>query len=274
MAAVVAIAAADAGREQALRALEEGNVVFFPGLAFKLEKEEMPCLSPALAGSRKNVSLNPGEATGSVLNAMMSRFAAFSQSLLQQVFPRYAPHLIPARTSFRPVEIEHRQVSWRKDDTRLHVDSFPSTPVHGRRILRVFSNVNPEGQGRLWRLGAPFESLAPRFLPGVPRPLWGSSALLYWCGITKSRRSAYDHFMLQLHDRMKADAAYQQQPGHESFEFPAGSTWIAFTDQVAHAAMRGQHAFEQTYYLPLEAMADASTSPLRVLERFTGRRLV
>ena len=35
--------------------------------------------------------------------------------------------------------------TWRKDDTRLHVDSFPATPSGGRRILRVFSNVNPDG---------------------------------------------------------------------------------------------------------------------------------
>src|SRR2546429_2712052 len=38
--------------------------------------------------------------------------------------------------------------------------------------------------------------------------------------------------------------------------FPVGSTWMAFTDQVSHAAMAGQHLLEQTFYLPLTSMAE------------------
>jgi hypothetical protein len=37
--------------------------------------------------------------------------------------------------------------------------------------------------------------------------------------------------------------------------------------------MAGQFCFEQTFYLPVAAMQDASRSPLRVLERLTGRSL-
>ena len=37
-------------------------------------------------------------------------------------------------------------VSWRKDDSRLHVDAFPSRPNRGERILRVFCNVNPDAR--------------------------------------------------------------------------------------------------------------------------------
>ncbi len=40
-----------------------------------------------------------------------------------------------------------------------------------------------------------------------------------------------------------------------------------------HAALSGQHAFEQTYLLPVGAMLDEAGSPLRVLERLTGRTL-
>jgi len=55
-------------------------------------------------------------------------------------------------------------------------------------------------------------------------------------------------------------------------DFPAGSTWIAFTDQVSHAATAGQYQLEQTFLLPVDAMADPERSPLRVLERIMGRR--
>ena len=53
----------------------------------------------------------------------------------------------------------------------------------------------------------------------------------------------------------------------------AGTTWVAFTDQVSHAAMAGQYQLEQTFLLPVDAMMDENRSPLRVLERQFGRRL-
>jgi hypothetical protein len=79
--------------------------------------------------------------------------------------------------------------------------------------------------------------------------------------------------MLQLHDRMKADPEYQAGAEQIAYDFPPGSTWIVFTDQVSHAAMAGQHLLEQTFYLPVTAMLDQTKSPLRILERLTGRAL-
>jgi hypothetical protein len=37
--------------------------------------------------------------------------------------------------------------------------------------------------------------------------------------------------------------------------------------------MSGQYMFEQTLHLPVEALYDPSTSPLRVMERLAGRAL-
>jgi hypothetical protein len=56
-------------------------------------------------------------------------------------------------------------------------------------------------------------------------------------------------------------------------EFPSGSTWLTFTDEVGHAAMAGQYQLEQTFLLPVAAMIDQQRAPLRVLERLKGRRL-
>jgi hypothetical protein len=80
--------------------------------------------------------------------------------------------------------------------------------------------------------------------------------------------------MLQLHDLMKADNAYQQDAPQTKFDFPAGSTWMAFTDQVSHAAMAGQYQLEQTFLLPVAAMRAPEQSPLRVLERLLARALL
>jgi len=79
--------------------------------------------------------------------------------------------------------------------------------------------------------------------------------------------------MLQIHDRMKADLSYQAEVEQLAFDFPLGNTWIVFSGQVSHAAMAGQHLFEQTFYLPVTAMSDETKSPLRVLERLAGQSL-
>ena len=79
--------------------------------------------------------------------------------------------------------------------------------------------------------------------------------------------------MLRLHDGAKLDDAWQAAAPSTSVDLPAGSTWIVYTDGVLHAAMRGQHAFEQTYLMPVEAMAHPERSPLRTLERLAGRPL-
>lgn len=273
-----------ADQQHALDALEHGSVLFFPQLRFSMEELEGRLLSPTIAAKSKNVSLDCSSGTlrGSsadeaelrLLRTMMQRFAASSGALLSHLLPRYKAGLVQGRTSFRPVEIAKRSTSWRKDDTRLHVDSFPSSPVRDKRILRVFSNVNPHGQSRTWRLGESFESVARRYLPSARRPVWGVRQLLRLLGITKGQRSAYDHFMLHMHDRMKADLDYQSKVDQIVFEFHAGSTWIAFTDQVSHAAMRGQYALEQTYYLPVTCMLDPSQAPLRILQRLAGRELI
>src|SRR5207248_11020460 len=134
------------------------------------------------------------------LARMVARFAADASALVASLFPRYAPYLKLARTSYRPHAAEHRAVSWRKDDTRLHVDAFPSRPNRGERILRVFCNVNPNGEDRVWRIGEPFDAMAARFLPKVRKMRRLEPSLLAALHVTKGRRSEYDHLMLGFHD--------------------------------------------------------------------------
>jgi len=268
-----------------VEALESGHVLVLPTLPFVVSEAERDLLSPAiLGGKRKNISLDPAkgtvgntaldEAGNSRLAAMMDRFGTQATHLVGALFPGYAPVLERARTSFRPAEIEGRAYSPRHDDRLLHVDAFPTRPMHGRRILRLFSNVAPDGAPRRWRVGEPFEAFARGFHARVKPALPGSAALYKLLGLTKDRRSAYDHMMLALHDLGKFDAAYQQNSIRAAVNFAAGTTWLCFTDVVLHAALGGHCALEQTFHLPVEAMTHPEWSPLRVLESLTGRRLV
>jgi hypothetical protein len=268
----------------AIATVECGGVVCFPRLAFVFEPEERGILSTDwLDKKAKNISFDSrthvlSGARGTtadiaMLNRMIRRFAGCARALIEAVFPAYGSAVV-ARTSFRPVAAANRDTSWRKDDRRLHVDAFPSRPVHGERILRVFNNVNPHGEPRVWRVGEPFEDVAARFLPSIHPPLPGSARMLAALHVTKGVRSRYDHIMLQLHDRMKADAAYQLSARSAEVAFPPGSTWVCFSDQLSHAVLRGQYLLEQTLHLPVASMCDPRNAPLRVLERLAGCALV
>jgi len=270
-------------KEEAIGSLESGGIVLFPNMAFELQGPEVAFLNPATVHGSKNVSYDP--ATGRVggtaaagvelqqLRNLLGRFSNATHPLIARLFPAYASGLRQGRTSLRPVEIAGRVTSWRADDTRLHVDTFPSTPTRGERILRVFSNINHEGRPRVWKIGGSFEALTRRFQPTLSAPRWGAHAAMRALRITKSMRTPYDHYMLQLHDRMKADQEYQTQSDHITYSFPAGATWIAYTDQVPHAALSGIHQLEQTFYVPVSCLRNEATAPLRILEGLFGRKL-
>lgn len=275
--------ASPAMRGDALAQLEIGHVLFFPRLAFQLREDERRLLSPGLwDGKAKNISLGPDrrirhasktEADREALIGMMERFAQSAAALVTNLVPRYAAKLERARTSFRPVEIEGREYSMTKDDTRLHIDAFPTRPMRGRRILRVFCNINPHDAARVWLIGEPFADMAKKLLPSVRKPVPAMNWLAALVGATKGVRSSYDSIMLGLHDAAKSNEEYQSRCPKAKIEFAAGATWLCFTDQVMHAALAGQYALEQTFYLGIDAMADPDRAPIRVLEAMTGRKL-
>lgn len=267
----------------ACEALEFGRIVFFPRLAFKLDASEQVLLTPEVSDGRsKNVSLKPGGALGGavgmqetarLLQSMMERFAATATQFVAALIPPYGGRLERAPTSYRPVEIAGRAALPVHDDTRLHVDAFPSRPMRGKRIMRLFSNIHPGGAPRVWHVGEPFEDMARQFLPQAREGSRLQAGLLAAVGITRGKRSAYDNLMLGLHDGAKLDVAYQRHAPQMEISFPAGSTWICYTDQVMHAALAGQFVLEQTFHLDVDAMAAPERSPLRVLERLRGRAL-
>ena len=269
-------------QQTAVLTLEGGGVLVLPHLAFNLRPDEVRFLSPQWSDGRaKNISFDGRALKGArgtaeeltALQAMVMRFATGAANLVAALFPRYAPYVRSARTSFRPQPATGRAVSWRKDDSRLHIDAFPSRPNRGERILRVFCNVN-RTEDRVWRVGEDFAVMARQLLPRVRRPWPGAPALLSLLRVTKGARSDYDHLMLGLHDRAKEDMAYQRDCAQQVVRFAPGTTWLCFSDQVMHAAVSGQYMLEQTINLPVAALYDAATAPLAVLERLTGRTLV
>jgi hypothetical protein len=273
----------DLGADGFALRLETAGLVRLPGEPFRLPPEADPLISSDLADGRaKNISLAPGgEVRGAVgdaaargrLATLMAGYRDWAQATLRASAPRYAAWLEPGRTSLRTREVAEGAPSKRKDDRRLHVDAFASQPTGGRRILRVFTNIDPRGEDRVWRVGEPFDAHARRWAGRLRRPWPGEAWALRRLGVTRATRTAYDALMLGLHDAAKLDDAYQASAPRQEIAFPAGATWIVYTDSVVHAAVRGRFALEQTFYLPVDAMAAPDASPARILERLTGRPL-
>lgn len=279
----------DAGkecREAALTALEKGSVLFLPQLDFPLTEDERTRLrEETVEAGRKNISYrddskqlfgiaNPADE--SIIRELMQRHYEACCQLIQNLLPAYVDALHTPINTLRvhPVTAWKKGSSWRKDDTRLHVDAFPSRPIHGERILRIFTNINPHAEPRTWRVGDTFPSLAQQFLPRVghyhPMNNWFQQKL----HITKSYRTRYDHMMLGMHNAMKADTEYQATGAQLEVQFPAGSSWICFSDQTAHAAMSGQFMLEQTFLLPVKDMVHPEYSPLKTLENMLHKTLL
>jgi hypothetical protein len=267
--------------------LERDGVLILQTEPFRLSSADFELIDrQASDGRSKNWSFNPhtgdldgvvggGESMGG-LRAIMSRYVAWSQDLIADFFPAYLKDLGLGRTSLRTRSVqEEPPLSRRKDDRSLHLDAFTSQPVAGRRILRVFSNVDPTGAGREWAIAdGGFEDFAERFRHRTRRLLPGEARLLETLSLTKCRRTDYDQIMLGMHDAAKRDRSYQATAPRRLVSFPGGSTWLAFTDQTPHAAVSGQCALEQTFYVPVEQLADPASSPLRILERLWGAPLV
>jgi hypothetical protein len=266
----------------AMTAVENGDVLYLPREAFAMTNREHVFLDPTivkqprrhsgrariiyLPASQRLLKTTLEAGARAELQAMMARFSSWAKDLVGDLLPSYGPGLTPGPATFRPCP--------RSGPQRLHVDSFFFFPTAGRRVLRVLTNIDPEGRPRVWQFGdEPFEQFAGRLLPQVRRQPPGSAWLLEKLGITKGFRTPYDDVMRQLRNITKVDTDYQKNTARKVVEFPTGSTWVLFTDNVLHGALKGQYAFEQTFWLDVQAMREPERSPLRVLERLSARPL-
>jgi len=273
--------------------LEAGNILFFAELPFDFPPDDREFLLAqqwAELRLHKNVSYRPDgdllrgvpgrSATVDRLHSIMRNYSAQVMKFLADFLSPYAGKWITDFSSFRPIEENGRNLSLHKRNDLLHVDAFPSRPTRGGRILRVFTNLNP-AKPRVWQTTGPFESLAQQYAVGaglreIADEAFLARALRSWgarLGLG-ARRTPYDTFMLRFHDYLKENADFQGHCRKVRHEFPPLATWLVFTDGVAHAAMSGQYAMEQTFLIPPSALVAPDHAPFRVLETLAGRPLI
>ncbi len=274
--------------------LENGNILFFSKPPFDFPQKELDFLlaqKQSGAGNRKNIAYKPqsnkitnfvkdSDAQEAELLEIMRNYSVRVTTFLSYLLSPYATKWKLDYASFRPFQEKGRKLRIRARNDLLHVDSFPSRPMHGGRILRFFTNINPTDK-RHWMTTDGFADLAKQFggnkvpFPKQKNPLVSQSMKAAKAmGIPFTLRSPYDLFMLNLHNFLKENEDFQKNCKKDYWEFPPNCCWAVFTDQVSHAATAGQYALEQTIIVPKNALIEPEKSPIGVLEKITGYSMV
>ncbi len=146
-----------------------------------------------------------------------------------------------------------------------------------------FSPISTQRQARVWLTTDHFEALAGQFAEriGLHRK---PGALDHWKHLTARAAASLG---LPVVDRPPIRPLHaQDSPCHEGrrrafkrpaardrWEFPAGSTWIVFTDSASHACLSGQYALEQTFIIRRSSLAAPEKAPIAILEKLAGHPL-
>jgi hypothetical protein len=243
----------------------------------------------------KNIAYRPSEdrVTGVSRSAtdadklcrVLRAYSQRARELAAELFASRAQAWQLGLASFRPVEEERRKLPLKARNDLLHFDAFPTRPTNGDRILRVFTNINST-QPRVWLTGETFEVQARRMAVSAGLADFAAEARSPWhhllrrltgmansIGIPLQGRSPYDRFMHKFHHYLKANEDYQKNSPKRQYEFPPGSSWMVFTDAVAHAVLSGRFALEQTFVIPRRVLLVPDKAPVNILEELCGTSL-
>jgi hypothetical protein len=266
--------------------LERGELLYYPTAPFPLPQgaDRNFLLHQRLAPlGHKNISYDPatGRVNGFVrahpsrgerLRGILADFSREVSAWLAGALPRYASGWAADRATFRPEEEATRRLRLTARNDLLHIDAFPNRPSHGRRLLRVYANVNPD-EPRVWMTSEPFARLLARYGPAAGLPHRRGDG---WLGHLRegvvrllqpgrSRRPAYDAFMLRFHNFLKRHDGFQERAPRKLWTFPPGSAWVLMADGCTHAVLRGRYALEHSYFVSPECLALPDESPAALL---------
>ncbi len=275
--------------------LEGGDIFYFPESPPLISDDDRAFLVTQKqidASYHKNVSYRPHEdrlkgvdqedpAQRARVHGILRNYSRRAIAFMATLLNRYAADWKIDYASFRPIEEQGRRVSLHSRNDLLHFDNFPNRPSHGDRLLRIFTNIHPDRE-RVWVTTDPFEELAGQFADrvGLNRPegllesgKHLSARVAARLGLPVVDRPPYDRFMLRIHHAMKEDAEFQESCRKDRWEFPAGSSWVVFTDGTSHACLSGQYMLEQTFIVRRSSLVFPEKAPIAVLERLAGHPL-
>ncbi len=270
--------------------LERNELIALPECPFPLPRPEDVAFllgQEAAQYGHKDISFDPvrGRLSGyrdrhnADRRRLKQLLRGFSESLtgwLATALPHYAAGLTRDRVTIRTQEEATRALRLTARNDLLHIDNFATRPTMGRRILRVYVNINPN-EPHVWATSERFPELLARFvavhrLPARSVEEWLSpsqSVLRLFTG-RKTGRSLYDAFMLRLHHFLKESEPFQAQAPRKVCSFAPQSAWMLFSDGLAHAQLRGRFALEHSYFVPPDCLVQPADWPVTILTMVHG----
>jgi hypothetical protein len=270
--------------------LEWGELITFSPCPFALPEgdDRVFLFNQQLHSSKKNISYCPeaDSVTGFAyqsdeqedrLTSIMKNFARDAQAWLSTLLPGYARGWRLDRASYRPEEEATRKLRLTARNDLLHIDAFPSRPTQGYRILRLYVNIHLT-EPRVWATSDTFEKMLAQYgadvgLPNMFTEGWAwrfGQGLLSIFQPGSNQRTIYDRFMLRFHHFLKTNDHFQERSPKRFWSFSPGTAWLAFTDSLSYADLRGRFALEHSFFIAPESLVRPDLAPAALLERACG----
>ena len=256
--------------------LESGELLTFASCPFPIpDDDDRRFLGEQRLHRAKEIAYDPrrDRLSGFVMSDGASRLrrilAAASADALRwarEQLPRYATDLVPLKTCFHPEEEATRTLRPAARNDLLHVDAI--RPASGCRILRLGVNLHPTDP-RVWVTSSPlagiFADRARKSGLVDPPPLtWTYRACRQVVRVVRhfaEPRSPYDDFMLSFANDLKLSDEAQDRLPRKTWRFPPQSAWLAFTDGLVHAELRGRCVLDHVFLVPPTAWVRPDLAP-------------
>ncbi len=254
----------------------EGLAAFEAGYPVRIA-EKLPCLLvdtlrkrvsswPSRALGSKNPSwviqedqLKPGtliqQADAEEFRAFLKEFYKAAACAVGRALGLEDSSLTPDRVTWRPNELATTVRRWNARDDLFHLDSFPSRPALGRRILRLFYNAS-YSDCVVWSHTFNIDYYIRNYIYDSKALDQGSPA-----------GGFSDSLMAQIHDQMKREEEFQEKAPRILHSFAPGEAWIVLSDTCLHSFLRGDWLMDVSWFTSASWLTQSKWSPKSCFER-------
>lgn len=187
--------------------------------------------------------------------AFLRQFLNIAASTVGLTLGLESSFLCSDRVTWRPYELATTARRWNARDDLFHLDSFPSRPAKGRRILRLFYNASAT-DNIIWSHTFNLDNYIKSYLSIGPDFLSGNRSDTF-----------SDNLMAQIHDQMKRQEDFQEKTPRVLHTFAPGEAWVALTDTCLHSYLRGDWLMDVSWFVSAPWLIQSYWSPNASFER-------
>lgn len=190
--------------------------------------------------------------------AFLRQFLKVASSTVGTILGLDCHHLCSDRVTWRPYELATTARRWNARDDLFHLDSFPSRPAEGRRILRLFYNAS-RSDSVVWSHTFNLDNYVANYL--YDRSVSASSTRPDTFG---------DSLMAQIHDQMKRHEDFQETAPRVLHTFAPGEAWVALTDTCLHSYLRGEWLMDVSWFVSAPWLTESYWAPKASFDRLVN----